>query len=181
MRANILAEWTADQVRIRAQVTRNLIVVALCGAVAAVVVPVCETARARLAAANAARSRELAGLSAQVAKLSAAQKASAPAVAASQLHSQTSGYFKRLLQETYAVLDSADSEILFSSAKIEVHGAEIAVDCRADAQNYAAAAAFARHAGSSANAASSLASTRPSTLLSSNGVSFEYIKKVDLQ
>ena len=181
VRANILAEWTADQVRIRAQVTRNLIGIGICLALAAGVIPMCEGARIRLAATEAARKYELAQLNAQVTQAAAFQKASAPSAAASLLRTQTSGYFNRMMGEVYAVLDAANSRMAFSSAKAEVRDAVISIDCHSDAQNYGAAATFAKDAGSTPNEASSLASTRPSTLMGLNGVSFEYIKKVDLK
>jgi len=181
VRANILAEWTADQVRICAQVTRSFVGIGICVALLATVIPVTEGARMRLAGMEATRQRELSQLNAQVAQAAALQKAAAPSVAASLLRTRTFRYFGRMMGEIYAVLDAANLRMAFSSAKAEVRGAEMSIDCHADAQNYGVAATFAKDAGTTPNEVSSLASTRPNALMGLNGVSFEYMKKVDLK
>ncbi len=75
VRANILTEWTADQIRLRAETTKYLAGTALCLAMVGAGVPLCETARGGLLALQQKRLTQLGGLKTALAERSAAQKA----------------------------------------------------------------------------------------------------------
>ncbi|MBS1713112.1 MAG: hypothetical protein JST30_02110 [Armatimonadetes bacterium] len=177
---NLLTEWASDQARLKAEMSRYALVTGLALVFAAVTVPVLERVGAQESSRQRALESRLAGLQAQLRQVQAEKDVVAPKVERAQVLAETRGRFDRFLGELYVVLDAAKTGLAFATAKIEVRSAEIVVNCRADAESYEAAATFADLAGRTPNKVSTLSSTRPSTLLSSNGVSFEYLKKVPL-
>ena len=67
VRANILSEWTADQIRIRAQVTRYSVGIALSVVVLVLTVPMSESKQAGMVAIQAKHEAGLKSLKAQLA------------------------------------------------------------------------------------------------------------------
>lgn len=181
VRANILSEWTVNQARFHTEMLRYSSAIAICCAVAAGLAPICERARGASMAEVSRNAATLAQLKVELAEAQATKKTAEPGEALAELRAETTGHFNRLLGEVYQVLDSAKSGMAFSAAKVDIREAEIIIDCRADAESYDVAAAFAQQAGSTLNKISNLASTRPNALLGPSGVSFEYIKRVGLQ
>lgn len=181
VRANILSEWTVNQARFHTEMLRYTSAIAICCAVAGVLVPISERARGAYVAEQTRNAAALAELKVELADAQASKKTAEPGEALAEIRAETTGHFNRLLGEVYQVLDSAKSGMAFSAAKVDVREAEIVIDCRADAETYDVAAAFAEQAGSTPNKISNLASTRPNALLGANGLSFEYIKRVGLQ
>ncbi|MBV6457209.1 MAG: hypothetical protein HONBIEJF_00316 [Fimbriimonadaceae bacterium] len=179
--ANLLSEWTSNQIRFRSEANRYALGIGICLLALAVGIPT--IAKARTAHESQIKQHQvaLAELKGHLDQANAAKTAVEPKIATTELIAQTSSYFNRLLGELYAVLESGKSGIAFSSAKIEVRAAEILITCRADAESYESAATFAETAGQTPNKVSTLSSTRPSELLSPIGISFEYLKRVPVQ
>jgi hypothetical protein len=176
--ANLLSEWTNEQAKFREEAKKYGVGIFVCLTAALVLVPVIEHGTGKLAHSQTVEKGKLKELKGLLASANAASKAIAPKVETAQLRAQTNSYFERFMGETYAVLNAARTGVAFSSVKLEARSAEIVFDCRAEAQNYEAAAAFAEQSGRTPNKVSSLASTRPSSLLGPAGVSFEYLKRV---
>ncbi len=180
VRANLLSEWTTDQVRFRAESFRYSAVIAGLVLVMATGVPLLESNRSALAPSIKAENQQLGELKTNLDQANNAKKEREPAMAAAEIATETSGYFDRLMGEIYVVLNSANAGLVFSSAKAEVQAAEISIDCKADAENFEVAEFFAQGAGQGPNKLSTLTSIRPGGLFKS-GINFDYLKKVPIK
>jgi hypothetical protein len=181
VRANLLSEWTTDQVRFRSEAVRYIAVIFLSLLVAIAVIPAIEQARHSSAAQVAVHEKEIAGLQGALAQANAAKKASEPQVAEALVLTESTRFFDRLLGETYKVFDSTSSGVVFASTRTEARSAEIVIDCKASAVSYEAAQGFAHEAGKGPHKASGLSSMRPGgETTDSGGISFEYQKRVAL-
>lgn len=181
VRANLLAEWTTDQVRFRAEATRYALGIAICIALVAAVIPAIEGGRASFVHSQQKSQMNLNELKGALDQANAQKKAAEPGVASAELNRQTSIFFDRLMGESYGVLDAAKSGMAFTSVKVEARAAEIVIDCRADAESFDIAVAFAQQAGRNNSKVSSLTGTHPNPLFGKQGVSFEYLKRVAAQ
>ncbi len=181
VRANLLAEWTTDQVQFRSEATRYALGIAICIALAVIAVPAIEGGRTSFVHAQQKHLASLNELKGALDQANDLKKAAEPGVASALLSSQTSAFFDRLMGESYGVLDAAKSGMAFTSVKVEVRAAEIVIDCRADAESFDIAVAFAQQAGRTNSKVSSLTGTRPNSMFGKNGVSFEYLKRVAAQ
>jgi len=177
---NLLTEWASDQARLRGELSRYVLGTGLALIFAVVTVPVLERAASKELVKQRALDARLAALGAQLQQAEAEKNVVAPKVERAQVLAETREHFDRFLGEFYVVLDAAKTGMAFATAKIEARSAEIVINCRADAENYEAAATFAELSGRTPNKVSTLSSTRPSSLLAPNGISFEYLKKVPL-
>jgi hypothetical protein len=178
VRANLLAEWTTDQVRFRSEATRLIAMILLAVLVTAAVLPMLEHARAASAVRIKAAEKEIGGLQAALTQANDAKKASEPRVAEAQVNAESKHFFDRMLGETYKVFDSTSSGVAFATTRTEARSAEIVIDCKASAVSYEAAQGFAHEAGKGAHKISSLSSIRPGKEMTNGGISFEYQKRV---
>jgi hypothetical protein len=180
VRANLLAEWTTDQVRFKAQATRYCAAIVGLAITMAVCVPILEGKRTALVPAFKVSEQSLAELRSSLDQAERARKQVEPSLATEEISSETTKNFDRLMGEMYAVLNSSNPGLVFSSTKAEVQAATISIDCKADAENFEVAEAFSQRAGSTPNKLSTMSSIRPGGLFK-DGVNFDYLKKVSLQ
>jgi len=180
VRANLLADWTSDQERFRAQANRYILIIAAIGLAAFAFVPLLEKKRAALVPRFNACQHDLGDLRIALDEADRMKKKVEPTLAAEEMNADTTHHFDRLMGEMYYVLNSANPGLVFSTTKAEVQAAAISIDCKADAENFEIAEAFAQKAGKLPNKVSTMASIRPGGLFS-EGINFDYLKKVSLQ
>lgn len=88
--------------------------------------------------------------------------------------------FDTFLGESYEVLNATGPNIALASVSVEARNGQIMIRCTGESVNFASLSEFARQT-SSKSALGAITNTRPSTVLSTNGVFFEYTKQVPIE
>jgi hypothetical protein len=178
---NLLAEWAAQKHKRQEHATRTLTYLAAVVLLAVLTLPVLvKTSAAAATRASAAQkmstdaSKKRVDAEQQLAKL-------APAMDAQNVKKTLQANCDRFFGETALLLNAAGQSMVFSSLKSDVLGGKMTMRCVADAASSEIAQDYISAAGGGDQVKSSLLSSiRRNASIGPAGVSFEYIKIVEL-
>lgn len=172
--ANLLSERLIERTRLLDAMSRKafwgvgILVFAL------MVLPTAYRMQRDLGKRAAALAIEAGTLQRNLANKQAIVESSKPAVEDSRMISDTRSFSSNLLEQTLTVLNASDSDMVFSSIKIEVLGGDMKLSGRADAKSYRVARDFVtRLANAKGTKSAVLKQWRLNEEFGPNGVAFE--------
>ncbi len=172
--ANLLSERLIERTRLLDAMSRKafwgvgILVFAL------MVLPTAYRMQRDLGKRAAALAIEAGTLQRNLANKQAIVESSKPAVEDSRMISDTRTFSSNLLEQTLTVLNASDSDMVFSSIKIEVLGGDMKLSGRADAKSYRVARDFVtRLANAKGTKSAVLKQWRLNEEFGPNGVAFE--------
>lgn len=172
--ANLLSERLIERTRLLDAMSRKafwgvgILVFAL------MVLPTAYRMQRDLGNRAAALAIEAGTLQRNLANKQAIVESSKPAVEDSRMISDTRTFSSNLLEQTLTVLNASDSDMVFSSIKIEVLGGDMKLSGRADAKSYRVARDFVtRLANAKGTKSAVLKQWRLNEEFGPNGVAFE--------
>lgn len=176
--ANLLAEWIAEQARLRREIGRYAALLGVSVLLSATVLPVLWRASTDASRQAAALHSDVKGLDAALAVSDHARKVAQPALVVEAMCGTTTASFDRLLTEVDRVLGAGNSRTAVSTFHCDVQSGEAHLVALTDAEEGGAADAFARNASDPRAKVDAITTSRPSHLLAPDGLAFVYEKRI---
>lgn len=179
---NLLSEWSSSRASLRVQIQRQIFILAAVCVAGLITLPVVSAWRSQVFEATnavvinrAAALKEQATLARTVAEVT-------PSIDFAEMRKNCNKYRNSLFQESFKFIHATPASVRFESLKVEVNGGEISFKVVANAQTAAEGRRFVEAAGKGRNvSASNQSAIRQSQVLGSDGVVFDYLKKVKVQ
>jgi hypothetical protein len=179
--ANLLGEWLSKRDRRREEVVRYVALIGGLVVLAGVTVPLLAGVHASASRRAAKAHKRMTGLAATLQKFQAEKDAASPRLAHHEMLKTTRGQAERFMGQMVFLLNSGSSDMAFAAVQGDVLGGEMTLRCKADAKDFATARNFVSVAGGGEAVKSAvLVSSRSSEMLGPSGVSFEFIKRVEV-
>ncbi len=176
--ANMLGEWIEEQAKLRQQFARYGAVLSASVLVAVVACPILGRKAGVEGAELKGLKAGIAGLDEQLKIADKAKKEAQPAKIVHEMNERTRVSFDRFVGQLDHILRAGNPQMALAMLKLEMTSGEAHVTLQADAEDDAAAEAFAKNASEEGATVDSITSSRPSALLSTQGLSFLYEKKI---
>ena len=178
--ANLLGEWIEEQAQVRKASLRDGAILAASLLFALVAGPLLWKAVGESSSQAAVLRAGVARLDRELDVSGRARKAAQPALLVDEMRKGTRASFDRLMDRTNAVLRAGNPRTALSSVRCEVQGGEAHLVVQGFGEDDAAADAFARDAGDERTKVAAITSSRPSELLGTRGVGFEYVQRIEV-
>jgi hypothetical protein len=179
--ANLLGEWLAKRDRVREEVVRYLMLIGGVAAIALVALPVLWRVHSSAQAATAKAEKRMKQLGSTLAQYQSQKDEASPRLAHQEMLKTTRVQADEFLGQMVLLMNAASTDMAFGSVQADILGGQMTVRCKADAQDFATTRKFVTDAGVGPGVKSAvLVSSRSSELLGSNGVSFEFIKRLEV-
>lgn len=180
--ANLLAQRIAEQERVREMSFRRLVGFCLSALLGVGTLPYLYGLDTSASHALEAVETRVADLDALLRDAEQRRELVQPVLDEIALHEKSSRNLEVLIGESTLFASSASPQVAFGVLKVEVSGSELRLSVVAESESYAAAREFVAMAAKGERVtASNLVTMRRSDRLGSQGVRFEFTKKVALQ
>ena len=182
LEANILSEWSGATAELRQRIRIRTIALAIVVCGGGIALPqLCGMSGAMAARSATARARN--ARAAKVASdLDRRSKAEQPLVQEAKMMADSKNNLNTLLGNITLVVNAVPTSVTFDTVRAEIMDAELTITCKSQAENDASGQAFVDAASKGPNVAYAVqASTMKSNVLASDGVAFDFIKKVNLE
>ena len=176
--ANLLDEWISEQAKLRQGIGRYAALLAASLFLAATVLPMLWRITADSSRQAARLSQGVKLLDEQLAITERNRKAAQPGLVVKAMRGRTGESFDRLMTQMNRVLSAGSARVALTSVRCDIQGGEAHLVVQADAEEDGAADAFARNAGEAGAKVDAIVNSRPSRLLSAQGLGFQYEKRV---
>lgn len=178
--ANLLGEWIAEQAKLRREIARFGAILGVAVLVSAATVPTLWESGTHAAADAVKLKAGIKQLDAQLAITDKARQEAQPKLVVDAMCDRTRNSFDFLIAQTERVMRSANPHMVLSGLRSDVTAAEVRVTAQGFAEDEDSADAFTRKVGDPASKADAITNSRPSSLLAPNGLSFEYMKRIEV-